>query len=71
MESINLEAEEKLLVCSERGCSVSAQTETSKTELAFRPRVVGSHLELSSPDRKAMNYKERDLKVEVIVKDLG
>ena len=35
LESINLEAKEKLLACSERDSSVSAQTGTSKTKIAL------------------------------------
>ena len=71
LESINLEAEEKLLACLERGSPVSAQTKTSKTKLALRPRVVTSHLEPSPPDLKVMNFTGRDLKIQIGDKDSG
>ena len=44
LELINLEAEVKLLAISEHGSSVFVQTRKSKTEIALRLHVVGSHL---------------------------
>ena len=39
------------------------QIKTSKTKLVLRSPVKGSHLELSPPDRKAMNFTKRDVKI--------
>ena len=69
LESTNLEAEEKLLARSERGSSVSAQTKPFETKIALRSRVVGSLLESSQPNQKAMNFTKRDLKIEVDARD--
>ena len=71
LESIKLETEEKSLACSERGSSVSAQTKTSKTKIALRPRVVGSLLEPSQPNQKAMNFTKFDMKKVIDAKRTG
>ena len=65
LESINFEAKKKLLACSERGSSLSAQTKTSKTKIALGPHVLVSRLEPPPLDQKAMNLTKRDLKIEV------
>ena len=68
LESKKLKIQEKLLACSERSSSISAQTGTSKTKIALQPHVVGSLLQPSQPNQKAMNFTKCDLKIKIDAK---